>query len=205
MEVGASGNAPSMTATALSAASPADRPRGRRGWRGWLAAALAAGAPVIILAARVEGGSTGGGDGELGVGGAVYHYELGGPPGIELKGALAALVLVAAAVLVWTARNARTLLAAAVLTAAAVGSTVLVASRFDGDEITRAELRALEPGLSRSEVEDRLGAPSGTGSYDSDARGSLDCVLWTLAKTSVQGGHALVCFDGDRFRFARIV
>lgn len=198
----------SMVAPVKSAGSalhpaPADRAKGRRGWRGWLAAGLAVGAPAFLSAARVRTAGRGGGDGELN-GDAFYHYSLGGPPELVLWAAVGALLLAGAAVLVWTARNPRGLLAAAMLTAAALAGTALVISRFDGAPVTDRDLRALEPRLSRSAVEDRLGAPTGTGQY-TDGRRGLDCLVWTLENPPPGREYALVCFSGDRFRLQRIV
>ena len=66
--------APGSTAgTGPGAVPPADRPKGRRGWRGWLAAVLAVAAPAIMMAARVQGASTGGGgEAETGDGQLLY-------------------------------------------------------------------------------------------------------------------------------------
>lgn len=189
-------------ASAFKAVPPADRPKGKRGFRGWLAAVLALGAPAIMFVAQFQGGSGGGStDGSR-----TYDYTISGPPGLGLKAALVAFVFAAAAVLVWTARNPRGLLAAALLTGSALAGTALVTTWFDSAEVADRELRALKPGLSRSEVEDRLGTPAGTGSY-SDARRNLDCLVWNRAEVPAGSydTHAIVCFAGDRFELKSIL
>lgn len=79
-----------------------------------------------------------------------------------------------------------------------------MASLFEPDEVTVRELRALEPGMSRSSVEGKLGAPEGTGSYDTGRR-TLDCVVWDLKGESQREGAqgAFVCFAGDRLALKR--
>lgn len=190
---------------ALDAAPPADRPQGRRGWRGLLAAGLALAAPAILLAARVEGDTGGGGNGGIGAhGDGVYDYSLTGPPGLELKAALAAIVLAVAAALVWTARRATFLLAGALLTAAGLVGALLLARSSEPAAVSDRQLRGLEPGLTRSAVEDRLGTSAGRGEY-SDGRRQLECLVWKRENPAQFHEHALVCFEGDRFKLRRSV
>lgn len=186
----------------LRALPPADRPKGRRGWRGWIAATLAIAAPAIMLAARLQ--TTSGGGGGAVDGRASYDYTLSGPPGLGLKAALVGLAFAGAALFLWTARHPRGLATAAALTAVALAGTVAVASQFEPAEIAERQLRALEPGLPRSTVEDRLGAPAGTGTY-SGPRRDLDCLVWDLERPlgDYDRGYALVCFAGDRFELRR--
>jgi len=197
-------NPGSMVAPAGTAVPPADRSKGRRGWRGWLAAALAVGAPAILVAARLP--EWDGVSGGTSTDSRAYDYALSGPPGLGLRAALAAVVLVAAATLVWTARRPRELVAAGVVTAAAIACTALVASSFDDAEITARQVRTLEPGLSRSAVQYRLGKPAGTGHY-SDPRRELDCLVWKLkgASAGARLGYGFVCFDGDRFELRKVL
>ena len=191
-----------MTSPAfVVAAPPADRPKGSRGWRGWLATGLALAAPALLLAARVETAGTDGSEGAIGD--AVYSYGVD-PPGLELKAALVAIVLTAAAALFWTARRARFLLVGALLTAAGLAGAVLVARSFEPAGVSDRQLRALEPGLTRSAVEDRLGTPAGRGDY-SEGRRHLECLVWKLEEPADYLEHALVCFDGDRLELRRTV
>lgn len=180
---------------------PADRPAGRRGWRGLVAAGLSLGAPAILFAVRLQGG--GGGSGEVSKG-ASLEWALGGSPGTGLKAALVALVVLAAAALVWSARTRAGLLAATGLAVAGLAGAALVVLPVGGEEITRPQLRALEPGLSRAAVEDRLGTAGGTGHW-SDARRDLDCLVWRLEGTTEEAfsEYALVCFAGDRVELRR--
>ena len=187
------------------AVPPADRPKGSRGPRGWVATGLVLAAPAVLLAARLEtAGTGGGGDGAGSVGDASFSYSLVGPPGLGLKAALVAILLTAAAALVWTARRAAFLLAGALLAAAALAGAVLVAGSLGAPSVSNSQLRALEPGLTRSAVEARLGTPAGRGDY-SHGRRQLECLVWKLEKPSDFREHALVCFNGDRFELRRAV
>jgi hypothetical protein len=141
-------------ATLLEA--PADRPAGQRGWRGWLACAAAVAAlPVLALSSTAEGGE-----------------------GVPQLGAAAALV--AAAVLLWTARRAPALALAGVAVAASAIAVLLIGvpNRIhgqggtggaemeysydpDGRAITLAQAKAVPKGSTEDEVEEILGSAAG--------------------------------------------
>jgi hypothetical protein len=180
-------------ATLLEA--PADLPAGQRGWRAKAAFVVAAAAvPPVAMSSAAE------------------SLERAGYLGV-------AAVLVAAAVLIWTARRIAALLAAGLAAAACVTALVLVGGpdtqrvqggtrgaemeyAFDADAppITRAAAEAVPEGSTEDELEDILGSAAGSGTLRRRDGTDSRCLVYRAqpGRWSYDPVFAF-CFAGDRY------
>lgn len=182
------------SATLLEA--PADRPAGQRGWRAWLACAAAvATLPALASSSVAEGADR----------------------ALDL---FAAAALVAAAVLIWTARRPVGLVLAGVLGAAAVVAVVTAGfdNRYhgagtnrwgemsytydpDGTAITRARARAVPEGATEYEVTQVLGSPAGTATQRRRDGSDVRCILYRGEPSRGPYDERLAfCFPGGTYR-----
>jgi hypothetical protein len=156
---------------------------------------LASLAPLWAIPLAAGSDLSGGGAGA----GVTYEYEMGtlGLRGIVVSIALA-LVLAAASAAIWMARDRRVLAAALVAAATAGWLTADAAAREREHGIsTPADVRALPPGTTRAQLEDRLGPPGGEGTAIR-ARREYSCLAYKTEDRSAD----LYCFDGDRLAFS---
>jgi hypothetical protein len=175
--------------------APADRPAGQRGWRAGPACAVAVAAlPVLAIASSAEGGD-------------------------RVVGLVAAAALVAAAILIWTARRTLVLALAGVAVAAVAVAVVLidVPNRIhgsggtrgaeteysydpDGRAITRAQAEAVPKGSTEDEVEAILGSPAGDGTLRRRDGTDSHCLLYmNQARREAPLDKFAFCFAGESY------
>jgi hypothetical protein len=179
-------------ATLLEA--PADRPAGKRGWRAWLACGVAVAAlPVLAFSSTAEGGE-----------------------GVPQLGVAAALV--AAAVLLWTARRASALALAGVAVAASAIAIVLIGmpNRIhglgsmrgaemeysydpDGRAVTPAQARAVPKGSTEDEVEEILGSAAGYAKLRRRDGTDSPCLVYGETPRESHDPLFAFCFADDRY------
>jgi hypothetical protein len=155
------------------------------------------GALAPLLAIRFAGSeASGGGGGQAGRLEFEYSYgELSASDGIAAT--LLALALAVAAAALWAARDRRLLGAAiAALAGNAIATALVAANAAAGGTPSRSELRAVPLGIDREGLEDRLGAPDGSGAARtlSSPYVELDCLVYKRPRSA---GY-LFCFRGDR-------
>jgi hypothetical protein len=155
------------------------------------------GALVPLLAIRwaaADGAGSGGGQS----GRFETEFEYGGTTASEIVAAtLLAVALAAAAAGLWAARDRRLLGATiAALAGTATATALVTANATAGGMPSRSDLRAVPIGIDRDELEDRLGAPDGSGTARtlSSPYVELDCLVY---KRPTEFPY-MYCFQGDR-------
>jgi hypothetical protein len=174
--------------------APADRPPGQRGWRAWLACGVAVAAlPVLALSSTAAAGD-------------------------RVVSLVQAAALVAAAVLLWTARRAPALALAGVAIAASATAVVLidVPNRIhgeggtrgaemeysydpDGRAITLAQAKAVPKGSTADEVVEILGAAAGDATLRRRDGTDSACLVYGEASGQPYDPVFAYCFTDDRY------
>jgi hypothetical protein len=177
--------------------APADRSGWRRGFRGFLACAAIVAVPLNLALAQSHAF---GDRWTLSAGSYTLDYSLDGPHWVGAVFVAVAVVLVPAAVLLWTAR--RPLLRGvgfALLALAGVGWAVGADAKVDGGRLDVLELRPVRVGASRAELRDALGPPAGYGTL-TRRRGDLrlDCEIYLKVPSRAEGDTLGFCFRDDR-------
>jgi hypothetical protein len=176
--------------------APADRPAGQRGRRAWLACAAAVAAVPPLATSSVAGGAD---------------------RALDL---FATAALIAAAVLIWTARRPRGLVLAGVLAALAVAAAVTAGfdNRYqavgsnrwgemsyaydpDGTAVTPSQARAVPAGATEDEVTELLGSPAGEGTQQRRDGSDARCILYREEPSRGRYEWQLAfCFPGGTYR-----
>ena len=177
--------------------APADRSGWRRGSRGLLACAAIAAAPLTLALAK----SVGYGDRwTWSTGSYTLDYTLDGPRWVAALFVAVAVVLVPAAVLLWTAR--RPLLRGvgfALVAVAGVGWAVAADAWVNVGRLDVTELRPVGVNASRAELRDALGQPAGYGTFKRRRGGlTLDCEIFVKVPSRAEGDTLGFCFRDDR-------
>jgi hypothetical protein len=175
--------------------APADRPAEARGWRARLAGGVALAAlPVLAISSATEGGE-------------------------RAANLLSTAALVAAAVLIWTARRPSGLVVAGGLVVAAVAAVSMagITNRYEvqgsnrwgemvysyepgGTAITRAQARAVPRGSTEDELVEILGSEAGSGTWSGRGGRDMRCLVYRA-----QGSRGPIdelfafCFAGERY------
>jgi hypothetical protein len=176
--------------------APADLPPGKRGVRGRIAAVVA----LLALVALSTSWWHGHGGGGLGGAGFSIAYTLDGwrSWGLLMLTLVAGILLVGAGVL-WTARRpwGVVLGGAIVVAALALGSWAVVTGQRFGT-LSVAEFQAAHLGVSRAQLEQRLGAPLLTNvtPTPSTPAAALDCDIYRTHAGSNYPVAALCFRDG---------
>jgi hypothetical protein len=162
------------------------------------AIATAFGALAPLLAIRWAAGSEGSGAGGGTSGGLETEFSYGGMAESDIVAAtLLAVAIALIAAGLWAVNDRRVLGAAVVaLVGAAIATALVTTSAAAGEQRSGSSLRAVPIGIDRDELEDRLGAPDGSGTARRLATPylELDCLVYR------RGNNVpfLYCFEGDR-------
>lgn len=127
-------------------------------------------------------------------------YSLDGPHWVDAVFVAVAVVLVAAAALLWTARRPLLRGLGFVLLALAGGGWAIAEdAHVNGGRLDVLELRPVKVGASRAELRDALGPPAGHGTFKR-RRGNLtlDCEIYLKVPSRAEGDTLGFCFRDDR-------